>query len=68
MEHYLISKLLQDSTFGNSESRNSDKQSIEVNYLSNTQYSFNKNISLKTLTLRSDLCRFSDAYFVVNGK
>ena len=34
------------------------------NDLSNGQYSVNKNIRLKTLMLRSDLCDYSDTYIV----
>ena len=38
------------------------------NDLSSGQYSVNKNIRLKTSTLRSDLCDYSDAYIVVKGR
>ena len=40
---------------------------VEVNYLSSSQYSVNKNIRFKFSTLRSDLCDYSDAYIVVKG-
>ena len=36
----------------------------KVNYLSNGQYSVNKNVRYKTLMLRSDLYDYSDAYIV----
>ena len=42
-----------------------DKKWIKVNYLSDGQYSPEKNIRFKTQMLRSDLCDFSDAYIVV---
>ena len=41
---------------------------IEVNNLSGGQYSIHKNIRFKTLTLRSNLCDYSDAYIVLKGK
>ena len=40
---------------------------MKLNDFSNGQYSVNKNISLKTSTLRSDLCGDSNAYIVVKG-
>ena len=64
MEHYKISKLLNDSIA----SKFVVREGIEVNDLSSGQYSFNKNIKFKTSTLRSDLCRYSGAYIVVKGK
>ena len=44
-----------------------DKEWMKLNDFSNGQYSVNKNISLKTSTLRSDLCGDSNAYIVVKG-
>ena len=41
---------------------------IEVNDLSSGQYSVNRNIRFKTTMLRSNLCHWSDAYFVEKGK
>ena len=38
---------------------------IEVNDLSSDLYFANKNITFKTLMLRSDLCDYSDVYIVV---
>ena len=64
MEHYQISKLLNDSTV----STFVTKKWIEVNDLSSGQYSVNKNIRHKTSMLRSDLCDYSDAYIVVKGR
>ena len=40
---------------------------IEVYDESEKNYSANKKIRIKTPTLRSDLCHFSDAYIVVKG-
>ena len=54
MEHYKIWKLLNNSTV----SKFVAKKWVEVNYVSSSQYSVNKNI-------RSDLCDYSDAYIVV---
>ena len=39
----------------------------EVNDLSDSQYSVNKNIRFKTPMLRSDLCECSDSYNVIKG-
>ena len=63
MQHYKISKLLNDSTV----SKFMTKKWIEVNDLSSGQYSINKNIRFKTLMFGSDLCDYSDAYVVVKG-
>ena len=64
MEHYKISKLLNDSAV----STFVTKKRIEVNDLSSRQYSVNKNIRFKTSMLRSNLCDYSDAYIVVKGR
>ena len=64
MEHYKISKLLNDSAV----SKLVTKKWIKVNDLSSGQYSANKNIRFKTSKLRSDLCDYSDAYTVVRGR
>ena len=40
---------------------------IEVNDLSGSQYSFNKNIRFKNLMLKSDFCGCTNAYIVVKG-
>ena len=63
IEHYEISKLLNDSTV----SKFITKTWIEVNDLSSGQYSVNKNIRFKTPMLITDLCDYSDAYIVVKG-
>ena len=55
MEHYKISKLLNDSTV----SKFVTKKWVEVNDLSGGQYSVNKNRRFKTSMLRSDLCNYS---------
>ena len=43
------------------------KKWIEVYDQSEKKYNPNKEIRIKTLMLRSDLCDFSDAYIVVKG-
>ena len=57
MEHYKISKLLNNSTVF----KFVKKKWIEVNDLLSSQYSVNKNIRFKTSMLRSNLCDYSDA-------
>ena len=64
MEHYKISKLLNDSIV----SKFVTKKWVEVNDLSSCEYSVNKNIRFKTSMLKSDLCDYSDAYIVFEGK
>ena len=64
MEHYKISKLLNDPTV----SKFVTKKWVEVNDLSSGQYSDNKNIRFKTSMLRSNLCDYRDAYIVVKGR
>ena len=43
------------------------KKWIEVYDQSGGNYNVNKEIKIKTSTLRSDLCYFSDAYILVKG-
>ena len=43
------------------------KKWIEVYDQSEKNYNVNKEIRIKTLMLRSDLCDFSDEYIVVKG-
>ena len=43
------------------------KKWIEVHDQSEKHYNPNKEISIKTSMLRSDVCDFSDAYIVVKG-
>ena len=63
MEHYKISKLLRFNCI-----KVCDKKWIEVNDLSGSQYSTNKNIlRFKTPMPRSDLCDYSDMYIVAEG-
>ena len=64
MEHYKISKLLNDSTV----SKFMTEKWIEVNDLLSGQYSVNKNIRFKTSMLRSGLRDYSDVYIPVKGK
>ena len=65
IEHYKISKLLNDSTVSKSLWQ---KKWVEENDLSSGQYSVNKSIRLKTSVQRPDLCDYSDAYIVGKGK
>ena len=64
MEHYKISKFLNDSAI----SKFLTKKLIEVNDLLSCQYTDSKNIRFKTSMLRSNLCDYSNAYIVVKGK
>ena len=64
MEHYKISKLLNNSTV----SMFVIRKWVQVNDLSRGQYSAKKNIRFKTVTLRSDLRDHGDAYIVVKGR
>ena len=64
MEHYKISKLLNDLTLPKFVTKNW----VKVNDLSSVQYSLNKNVGFKLSMLRSDLCNYSDAYIVVKGR
>ena len=63
MEHYKISKLLNDSIV----SKFVIKRWVEVNELSSGEYFVNKNVRFKTSMLRSNLCDYSDAYIVAKG-
>ena len=63
MEHYKISKLLNDSTV----SEFVAKKWVKLNDLSSDQYSVHKNVRFKTSMLRSDLSDHSDACIVVKG-
>ena len=58
MEHYKISKLLNNSTV----SKFVTKKRIQVNYLSTDQYSASKLIRFKTSMLRSNLCDYTNVY------
>ena len=64
MEHYKISKLLNNSKVLKFVKR----KWIELNNLSNGQYSTNKNLRFKTPISRSDLRDYSDVYTVVQGQ
>ena len=63
MEHYKISKLLDNSIVAKFVTR----RWIEVNDLSGGQYSVNKSIGSQTPMLTSHLGDYSDAYIVVKG-
>ena len=62
MEHYKISKLLNDSTV----LKFMTKKWIED--LSSGQYSVNKSIRFKNSTLKSDLGDYNDVYIAVKGR
>ena len=64
MEHYKISKLLNDLTV----LKFVTKKWIEVYHSSSGQYSINKDVRFKNPMLISDLCDYSDAYIVVKGQ
>ena len=63
MEHYEISKLLNDSTLSKFET----KKWVKVKDLSSSQYSVSKNITFKTSMLISNLCDYGNAYITVKG-
>ena len=65
MAHYKMSKSLNDSTVSKFVTK---KKWIEVNDLSGSQYSSNKNIRFKTPMPRSNLCDYSDAYIIAKGR
>ena len=44
------------------------KQCIEINDLSNGQYTTSKKVRFKTSVLRTNLCDYSDAYIVLKGR
>ena len=58
MKYYKISKLLNDPTV----SKLVTKKWIEINDLSRSQYSVNRNVRFKTSMFRPDLYEYSDAY------
>ena len=67
MEFQKITNLL-DTTFDDKDlPRFVPKKWIEVYDQSGGNYSVNKKIRIKTSTLRSDLCDYSDAYIAVKG-
>ena len=64
MEHYKMSKLLNDSSV----SKFVTRKWIQVNDLSGGQYSVTKNIRIKSPMLISHFYDYSDVYIVVNGE
>ena len=64
MTHHKISKLLNNSTV----SKFVTRKWVEVNDLSNGQYSINKNIRFKTSMQKSDLRDYVDAKIVVKWR
>ena len=64
MEHYKMSKLLNDSSV----SKFVTRKWIQVNDLSGGQYSVTKNIRIKSPMLISHVYDYSDVYIVVNGE
>ena len=63
MEHYKISKLLDNSTESNIVTR----KWTDINDLSGGQYCVHENIKFKTPMLRSDLGDYSGTYIVLKG-
>ena len=61
MEHYKISKLLNDLTV----SKFVTRKRIKANDLSGVQYSTNKNKRFKTPIIRSTFCGYSDKCIIV---
>ena len=68
MEFQKIKNLLGTTSDDKDLPRFVTKKWIEVYDQSEKSYSINKEIRIKTLILRSDLCDFSDVYIVVKGK
>ena len=64
MKHHEIPRLLNDSTLSIFVTR----KWIEVNDLSGSQYSVNKNKKFKTPMLRSDFCDYNYAYIALKGQ
>ena len=62
MDYYKISKLLNDSTVSKFVTK-----MVQVNDLSNCQYSVKEKIRLKKSMLKLYLCDYSDSYIVVKG-
>ena len=67
MEFQKITNLLDITSDNKDLPRFVTKKWIEVYDRSEKNYSINKEIRIKTLMLRSDLCDFSDPYIVVKG-
>ena len=67
MEFQKITNLLDTTSDDKDLPRFVTKEWIEGYDQSETNYNFNKDIRIKTAMLRSDLCDFSDVYFVVKG-
>ena len=66
MEYQKIVNLL-DTASDNDVPRFVTKKWIEVHDQSGGNYSINKEIGIKTLMLKADLCNYSDAYIFVRG-
>ena len=67
MEFQKIINLLDITSDDKDVPRYVTKKWIEVYDQSEKNYNVNKEIRIKTLMLRSDLCDFSDAYIFVKG-
>ena len=67
MEFQKIINFLDTTSDDKGLSRFVTKKCIKVYDQSEKNYSINKEIRIKTLMFRSDLCDFSDASIVVNG-
>ena len=66
MEYQKIANLIHDASIQPSKFRT--KNWVEINDESRGTYSVNSQIKLKTTTLKSSLCDYSDAYILVKGK
>ena len=67
MEFQKILDLLDSTSEDKDLPRFVTKKWIEVHDQSEKNYNVSKEIRIKTLMLRSDLCNYSDAYIVVKG-
>ena len=69
MEHYKISKLLNNSTVLMSVRHKGSRDQFIVNDLSRDPCCLNKNIRFKTAVLRPDPCHYSNvSYITVKGR
>ena len=65
MEYQKIANLIDDTS--NQPSKFRTKNWIEINDESRGTYNVNSQIKFKTTMLKSSLCDYSDAYFLVKG-
>ena len=65
MEYQKVANLIDD--ISNQPSKFRTKSWVEINYESRGAYNVNSQIKFKTTMLKSSLCDYSDAYFLVKG-